>query len=276
MKPAVRLSLAVALCGAAFPASAQFASSVVSYEPGVGYAVEFGTGNGYTRTGAALGAPSASGPWGEIDPFNAQSGIDEIVSLGVGGSLVVRLDQPAVNSPANPYGMDFIVFGNAGFIIINGDYTGGGVTDGSLYGHNTGSTRVSVSADGVSFYTLDLSLAPVADGYFPTDPTGDFTRPMDPALTGLSFDNQDMAGIRSLYAGSAGGTAFDLDWARDDQNQPVALGSVEYIRIDVVSGRAEIDGFAAVGVVPVPEPTALTLAGLGLAALVWGRKRNAA
>ena len=40
--------------------------------------------------------------------------------------LTVRLGAPIRNAPSNPFGLDFIVFGNAGFVTTNGDFTGGG------------------------------------------------------------------------------------------------------------------------------------------------------
>ncbi len=166
--------------------------------------------------------------------------------------------------PANTIGLDYDAFGSAGFIITNGDFTGGGITDGSLFAHHTGETRVSVSPDGGSWYVLDPALAPTVDGFWPTDGQGDFTRPVNPALTAADFDGQGLAGIRALYAGSGGGTGYDLAWARDGASQPVALGQIEYLRIEVLSGRADVD---AVSAVPEPGPAALlALGGLALAA----------
>jgi hypothetical protein len=266
---AASLSLAATLS-----ASAQFASQVIGFNPGTGFATEFGTGLGYTNTSAVLGQPSSSSPFGPVDPFNSQSARAELLSIGTGGSLTVKLGQPAVNSAQNPFGLDFIIFGNTGFVITNGDYSGGGITDGSIYGQNNGSTRVSVSADGATFYVLDLTLAPKVDGYYPADGQGDFRKPVDPLLTPFSFSGLGLAGIRSLYDGSAGGTAFDLAWARDGANQPVILNSAEYIRIEVLSGKSEIDGLSAVNpITPVPEPSVLALGGLGLAALVLRQRK---
>ena len=38
---------------------------------------------------------------------------------------------------------------------------------------------------------------------------------MNPALTAADFAGQDLAGIRALYNGSAGGAGFSLAWAID-------------------------------------------------------------
>ena len=165
--------------------------------------------------------------------------------------------------------MDFIIYGNAGFIFS--DFNAG-LTDGSLFGAATpGTTKVSVSADNVTYFQLSSSLAPTVDGLFPTDGSGLFGQPVNPALTSASFNGKDLAGIRSLYAGSAGGTSFDLAWARDGSDQPVSLDSISYIRIDVSAGAtvaAQVDGIVA-----TPEPATIALLTLGGAALLLRKRR---
>lgn len=240
-----------------------YAESVEAYESGTGFAVEFGTGRPLTDSAAALGPPSRETPGefgGPVDPFAPPFSPDQLVSLGEGGSLTVGFDTPIRDDPANPYGLDFLVFGSTGFTIVNGDFSGGGITDGSLFGHNAGGTsEVFVSPEGIHYYRLDVTLAPPVDGYFPTDGTGDFTEPVDPGLGAADFDGLGLTGIRDLYDGSGGGTGYDLGWARDDGGNPIPLDSVRFVRIDVTSGRAEIDGFAV-----VPEPDAGILGLLGI------------
>ena len=230
---------------------------------------------GYDQAEAALGEPSRVIPGefgGPVDPFNAPWQTDQIVSVGTGGSLTIRFDAPVRNAPTNPHGLDFLVFGSSAFVIVNGDYSGGGVTDGSLFGDNAGgASRVSVSTDGTRFFMLDPTLAPGVDGWFPTDGQGDFRLPVDPALREADFAGRTLAGIRELYAGSGGGIGYDLAWARDEEGRPVTLESVEYVRIDVLAGRAEIDAFTA-----VPEPEAVTLCLVGIGVLVLSRQRRKA
>jgi hypothetical protein len=243
------------------------AGNVLEYDPGVGFSA------GYTNAASALGEPSriTSGPFGgPVDPFNPAFRSDQLVSLGAGGSLTLQLSSPIQNDPSHPFGLDFSIFGNAGFSITNGNFTGGGVTDGSLFGQNSGMTRVSVSLDNVHYYTLNPSLAPTVDGLFPTDGSGDFARPVNPSLTGPSFSGLDLAGIRALYAGSGGGAGFDISWAQDSNGNPVNLSEINFVRIDVLSGKSEIDG-----VVAVPEASILQLAFTSLGtAIAWRHWRR--
>src|SRR5262249_5156939 len=145
----------------------------------------------------------------------------DIVGIGTGGSLTLQFNSPVVNSGANPFGLDFIIFGHAGFEITNNNYVGGGITDGSLFTGGNANVHVSVSADGTNFYTLDPTKTPVVDGLFPTDGSGNPFVPVNPALTAGDFAGKGLAGIQQLYAGSAGGAGFDLSWAVDGSDQSV-------------------------------------------------------
>ena len=241
---------ALALAGLASVAplhADEFAHAVVAYNPGSNYAVNF------TNPDTALGRPSRVNPFGEAtDPFNPPYGTNQIVSLGEGGSLTVRFHRPILNHPRNFSGLDFIIFGNSGFIVTNDfdpntfEYIGTPATDGSLFAHNTGGTRVSVSMDGRRFFTLLPDRAPTVDVLFPTAATGDVSRPVDPALTQEDFAGLTLAQIRALYHGSAGGAAYDIAWARDSRGRRVFLPFVRFVRVEVVSGKSEIDAFSAV------------------------------
>ena len=160
----VRPALAgVALLSFHAAAHGQYATQVARYESGTGYATEFGTGLGYTLAESALGMPSRVTPGafgGPVDPFSPPYLREQIVSIGQGGALDVHFDQPILDAPSHPFGTDFSVFGATGFVIVNGDYTGNGITDGSRFGDNGATTRVSASIDGVHYYLLNPALAP--------------------------------------------------------------------------------------------------------------------
>ena len=254
----VSLALASALFVPAI-ARAQFASSVVSYTEGSG------VNSGYNDPTSALGGPSietVDPTYGisPVDPFDAPYLSRQIVGIGTGGSMTLQFNTPIQNNPGNPFGLDFIIFGHAGFIE---DFSTGTAVDGSLYTGGTSDVRVSVSSDGSTFYTLNPALAPPVDGLFPTDGSGNPFLPVNPALTAADFAGQDLAGIRALYNGSAGGAGFSLAWATDSNGQSVSLSSVDYVRLEVLNDGtpAYID---AISVVPEPATWALILTGAGL------------
>jgi len=227
--------------------AANFAASVVEYRPGAGFVP------GYANTAAVLGEPARINPFEDAtEPFNPPYGRDQLLSLGAGGSLTVKFAAPVLNHPHNRFGIDFIIFGNSGFIITNEfdadifSWIGEPATDGALFGANPGQTRVSVSRDGVTFFELDAARAPTVDVLLPTDGAADFSTPADPELTAADFAGLTLEQIRALYHGSAGGAGYDLAWARDAAGNPVRLNAVNFVRIEVLSGKAEVDGFSGV------------------------------
>lgn len=236
------------------------ASAVVSYSSGTGFA------SGYTNTSSVIGLPSrvTSGPFGgPVDPFNSPYLPTQLLSVGTGGSVTLQLTEPFHDNPDHPFGLDFSIFGNAFFMITNGDYSGGGITDGTIFPETPSVTRVSVSGDGEAFFELTPSLAPSLVTYYPTDGSGRFDQAVNPALTAVDFAGRDIAGIRNLYGGSAGGTGYDLAWARNASGESVRVGDINFVRIDVLAGHAEIGGISA-----VPEPSILSMLGLvGMMAL---------
>jgi hypothetical protein len=247
---------------------AQFASSVISYNAGSG------TTAAYQDPTRSLGAPTTFIGYQDADPFNPAYSASHLVSVGAGGSLTLAFNQPIFNT-SHAFGLDFNIFGNTGFIITNStdenwNYIGTPATDGSLFAANEGVTRVSVSSDGLNFFTLNPLLAPTVDTLFPSDTAGDFRVPVNPGLNNGSFAGLDLAGIRALYAGSGGGAGYDISWAQDGFGNSVALGSISFVRIEVLSGKAEIDALVA-----VPEPTTLSLAFFGISALIIARRSRA-
>lgn len=254
-----RSALALASAFVTFTSFGQFADTVIAYNPGSGFAA------GFTNATAALGGPSSGS---SITTFAPAFQKGQIVSIGAGGSLTLHLSVPIVDAASNPFGTDFLIFGNSGFAITNGNYSGGGITDGSLFGNNTGSTRVEVSTDGANWFTLNPALAPTADALFPTDGSGNPQLPVNPNLTGAAFAGLGLSGIQSSYQGSAGGTGFDLAWAQDANGNSASLPSAQFVRIDVLSGKSEIDAVSV-----VPEPSIFGLILVGACLFCWAGRR---
>jgi len=246
------LALATSLIPSISPA--QFANAVISYDHGSGFAANF------TNSNAALGAPTSSSG---VTPFAPPFSTSQLVSIGAGGSLVLQLSAPAVNNPANAFGIDLLIFGNSFFVVTNGSGASA-ITSGSIFTSST-ATRVEVSADALSWFTLGNSLAPTVGTLFPTDGTANPLVPVNPALNNSDFAGLNLGGVRSLYNGSAGGTGFDLAWARDGDGNIVDVESVNYVRINVLSGRTQIDAISA-----TPEPSSWAIAMTG-AILFWSK-----
>lgn len=239
----------LALASVALPshAASSFADEVTHYDPGVGFAARF------THPEVALGEASRINPFGEsTDPFNPPYGTNQIVSIGTSGSLTVRFATPVLNHPQNQDGLDFTIFGNAGFIITNEfdfttfDWIGTPATDGSLFAESTGETRISVSRDGVHFYVLNPEFAPAVDRFPPTDGAGDFQIPVSPELRPADFAGATLEDIQTLYNGAGGGASYDISWAMDAMGNAVSLPTIRFIRVDVLSGKAEIDAVATI------------------------------
>ncbi len=114
--------------------SSPFATAVVGYDPGTGAVA------GYDDPLTTLGPPARLTSFGVVSPFNPAFQPDQIVSIGPGGFLVVSFEQPVIDDPANPFGIDLLVFGNAGFIdsagVVGGIFSDGGQIEVSPDGEN--------------------------------------------------------------------------------------------------------------------------------------------
>ncbi len=280
------------------------------YVEGAGVGSDYLTGDPFSDPLAALGAPTVDttgfvpsfGDPANVNPVNAAWRPWEIVSVGLGGYLTVGFDDPVVNDPNNPYGMDFIVFGNS-FVTVLEDAAGNPqywntdddpadrfMTDSFLAEPGI----VSVSQNGTDWYEFDSVFA---DDWAPTlgrvydpdspDPTlgawnewwggpTDPTLPLDPSITLDWAEGLSVADVCLAYGMSAGGTAFDLDWLG-----VAGLDWISYIRVFNPDGSGyttEIDAFADVsplgGPAPIPEPAtfALLIAG-GIGAVARRRRR---
>jgi hypothetical protein len=235
----------------------QFADSVLSYESGTGFAA------GYTNVSAAVGGPA---PGSSVTPYAPPFSKSQLVSIGAGGEITLQMDSPILNTPANPYGLDFIIFANS-FFVVNGGSGQSATTSGSVFFHQN-TTVIQVSQDGVNWYTLNPALAPMPGEWFPAYGAGNPVLPMDPSLmNSADFAGLTLTQVESLYNGSAGGTGYSLSWAQDSSGNSVDLASADYIRIEVQSGVLDMD---AVSVVPEPATWAMVMVGTGM--FFYGRK----
>lgn len=253
----VSCAAAIAACASTAIAN-PFASSVLSYDPGSNAAA------GYTDASVALGSAerfTGEGIFpGGVTPFNPAWGSDEIVSVGAGGHLALGFDTAITNDASHAYGIDFILFGNAGFV-LTGDGSVG--ANPAIFGAG-GEATVEVSQNGSDWVTATVTTL----GLFPTlgysdfvDPTPgapglietDFTKAMDPTLQLSDLANLSLTELYALYNGSGGGVGIDIEGT--------GLDSASYVRLTNNSGeRFEVD---AIAVVPAPmSVTMLSLAGL--------------
>lgn len=220
-----------------------FATTVLSYVAGSNPA------NGFTNPLVALGPPErftgeGIAP-GVVTPFHPCFGTNEIVSIGAGGQLTLGFDPPLRDDAMNPFGIDFIVFGNSFF-------TDAAFPSGVVGALATDGGRIQVTADGVTWITIENVLADglcptmgwvdappysQTNGVIATDPN----TPVDPAWTAASLSGKTYDELVDIYDGSAGGAGVDL--------ASVGLTQAIAVRILVPTGfhpNVEIDAVARV------------------------------
>ncbi len=243
MNGAKRVAIVLLALSVSAAASAQglldpYASEVVEYSPGADVPA------GFDDPMSALGEPTrytgvGSFP-GAVTPFNPPFLASEVVTIGAGGSLTVRLGTPAFDAATNPFDIDLIVFHNGGYIdaAFPGGVVGGTFFDGG---------SIEISQDGMEFFAVGQT----AESHFPTlgyldltipfteergDVLSDFRLPVDPAIVP---DGLDFGRLVGAYAGSGGGVGIDIG--------AVGLFEVNFVRI--TAGDGETPDIDAVSVV---------------------------
>jgi hypothetical protein len=192
-----------------------------------------------------------------------------ITTIVEDANIVVKFDHRISDDQGNPYGTDFLVFGNSFF---RGDGFLTPDTDMAKYliagdaNESAEPVKVSVAQNaGGPWFTF--SNGPYGDSPFPTNAflwnrdvndwgaELDWLKPIDPALNTSDFIGCSVADAIESYDGSAGGTGFDL---KDlDPNDYAALAVdpntgrkwIQYIKVEYLPGgdyEGEIDGFADV------------------------------
>ena len=216
--------------------------------------------------------------------ISVQNGVTNklITTLNTGSSILVKFDHPIWDNPANPYGIDFQVFGNT-------FYSASGFGDAANMNTVTLGTgafavpmKVSVSPgytgkpgedpnDSTTWPWYRYDNGPYADSVFPTeaykwnrtnavwtDELMDFTKPVNPVFT----NNFKAGGLSAadgidLYNGSGGGTGFDL--------KESGFASVQYIKVEGLSGFSggEVDAFSVVRPMTIGDSLSIVPIGAG-------------
>jgi hypothetical protein len=254
---------------------AQYGSAVLSYDAGSTPAT------GFTMASAAIGQPerfTGEGAFlGVVSPFNPPFGTNEIVSVGEGGHIVLRLSHYAIPQPAGP---EIGVFENVGLVDLNYPNGQAGSPAGTF--GPLDSATVEVSEDGDEWVSLgDITFDVPTNGYtdladpYWSKPGGvpsDFQKPFLGSLSsfdGLRYSDASGPDILEALSGSGGGTWLDISAA--------GLTQVGFIRFTLdndldanTSLNFELDAVSiasgAVGSPIVPEPGTAVLCGVCLLA----------
>jgi hypothetical protein len=302
------LALTVAVLGVFGSRSfGQSAAAVVSYDPGVIQAAGEVGPPLYNHPAAALGEPddvsgeTGQNPFGGIfpnvlSPLSPPYEADEIVEIGPGGQLILRLSNYALAAPGYSLG----VFANAG-LIGNYDPTTfeflGIANPAGTFGAE--SAVVEVSEDGNTWIALNggspilfdmpanyYKNAGVFDPAPPATPQpADFHLPIAPDLA--IFDGQSEAGVLAALGDSAGGYWLDLSATGLTQvgylrfsvplsalpTEPYGPGDLDLVvfELDAVSIA---NGALGAPTVPEPSSTGLLIVAAVVAQLERGRRRG--
>ena len=236
--------------------AAVFAAEVIEYQPGSGASL--------TDPSAALGRPDpivgeGSGFDHPLDPFNPHYEADQVVQIGEGGHLVLRLSNYVeINAGIAQIG----IFGNAG--LIDADFPNG-VTADPVGTFGVDPVTVSFSLDGNTWFgSTNVDLEQPTSFYTDLAASAPADFGQNHALSLTDYAGKTLAEIQSLLGGSAGGNWIDIG--------TTAIPRAAFLRLEVPDDgdantfiTAEIDAIAienrAVGA-PIPEPSAplLTLA----------------
>ncbi len=146
-----------------------FATEVISYTPGVGVGTDWISGQPFADPTTALGRPTVDttgdnfllGPASMAIPVNpvfAPFRSHELVTVGAGGTLILKFEKPVEDHAANPFGIDLLIYGNSFEQIggsnswSNGDPAGTIIQSPGIGYAEPGT--VSVSQDGITWHAF--------------------------------------------------------------------------------------------------------------------------
>jgi hypothetical protein len=207
-------------------------------------------------------------PWPDEKPV--------ITTIGSDGVIVVGFDHRVLDDPDNPYGMDFIVFGNIAFSHNSQQYLAPTTDMDLVYLPSSpgyvglGKVKIQVAQypNGPWF---GFSKGLFADSQFPTNPFAwdsvnkkwgsalDSLKPVNPALKTSDFSNLTVPQAIALYEGSAGGTGYDLQCLNPQDYQQLSIDPltgrrwIRYIRLTSGGSPAgQVDAISDVAPMDVP------------------------
>jgi len=170
-------------------------------------------------------------------PYNTDAnGSNVIAEIAEDGQITVQMGHKVYHNPANPYGIDLIVYGNSffspsgqtGFIGDSTDLNSVTLKSG-VNGH---STTVSVSQDGVNWYEFSGTNNLFPDNAYRWDESNQIwtdeemnpTKPLNPAVTANSLNGDSVADALDQFIGASGGSGFNL--------AQVGLPWIQYVRFE--------------------------------------------
>jgi hypothetical protein len=204
--------------------------------------------------------------------YKDPNGSNVITKINVGGYVTVNMGRKIYHDPNNPYGVDFVVFGNSFYTA--GGYTGGAISDATdenvanipngtagTYGHPT---IVSVSQDNTNWFTYPYVATLIPDNAYRwdsanhawTDEQMNETKPLNPSFS--LPKSITVASALDQQVNACGGTGYNL--------QASGLPWIQYVRVwagtstnDTSSGNyTVIDSIGAVNPIAVGDALSIT------------------
>jgi hypothetical protein len=246
-----------------------FADQVISYDGGTNR-FQF---NLYTNPAVALGSPQTSTGGGfVVTPFNNPFSRNDVVSVGLGGQITLRLARFA--EPVAGATPEIGVFTFQQFL----QTATGGTNSGPTLFYPSLLAKAEVSADGLAWVALNggnpVAFDIPANAYGDAPPTilSDYGQPFVGGLDALR-DRASLADTIAAYNGSGGGTWLDISGT--------GLPHVGYVRFIVPASNTfsfqleaiSVSSASAGALVPEPALAFAAAVAVAVASTVCRRRR---